>query len=91
MRENRTNHKADPRTGEPLGAGPGSAVVPEATDGAVRRLRDENEGLRLRLQAAEEVLEDLGGRSQEASEVPVFRRSPDNRYSSPTGSSTPPR
>ncbi len=69
MRGNRTNHKAAPRTGQQLGAGTGSAVSPEATDGAVRRLRDENEGLRLRLQAAEEVLEDLGGRSQEASEV----------------------
>jgi len=69
MSGNRTNQEAGPRTGEQPGAESGSTVVPEARDGAVRQLRDENEGLRLRLQAAEEVLEDLGGRSQEASEV----------------------
>ena len=69
MSGNRTDDKAGPRTGEQPGAESGSTIVPEATDGAVRRLRDENTGLRLRLQAAEEVLEDLGGRSQEATEV----------------------
>jgi len=69
MKGNEIDHKTGARAGEQLGAGPESAVAPEATDGAVRRLRGENEGLRLRLQAAEEVLEDLGGRSQEAGEV----------------------
>ncbi|MHC4502388.1 MAG: DUF4388 domain-containing protein [Planctomycetota bacterium] len=69
MTRNGKKHRAVPRTGEQPGAKSGSIVLPEATDGSVRRLRDENEGLRLRLQAAEEVLEDLGGRSQQASEV----------------------